>query len=85
MQAQNLRTFFNFVKSIRKTEELLGSGEKKPTKLELKTRKIVRKSIVAKFEIKKGKNFLKKILFQKDQKAVFRLLNGKNNRKTFKV
>ena len=25
------KDFFNFVKSIRKTEELLGNGEKKPT------------------------------------------------------
>ena len=59
------KDFFNFVKSIRKTEELLGSGEKKPTKLELKTRKIVRKSIVAKFEIKKGEKFCEKNIISK--------------------
>jgi len=59
------RDFFNYIKSIRKTEELLGSSEKKPTKTELKIRKMVRKSIVAKFEIKKGEKFFEKNIISK--------------------
>ena len=35
----------------------MGSPEKKPSKIELKTKKLVRKSIVAKFDIKKGDKF----------------------------
>ena len=49
--------FINFIKSIRNTEELMGTAKKKPSKIELKTKKLVRKSIVAKFDIKKGDKF----------------------------
>lgn len=59
------KDFLNYVKSIRKTEELLGSSEKKPTKTEFKIRKMVRKSIVAKFEIKKGEKFCEKNIISK--------------------
>lgn len=51
------KMFINFIKSIRNTEELMGTAKKKPSKIELKTKKLVRKSIVAKFDIKKGDKF----------------------------
>ena len=51
------KNFFNYVKLIRNTEILLGSYLKKPSKSELKNKKFVRKSIVAKNNIKKGEIF----------------------------
>jgi N,N'-diacetyllegionaminate synthase len=45
------------VRSIRNIEIALGDGTKKPTKSEKKNIKIVRKSIVAKNNIKKGEKF----------------------------
>jgi len=51
------KVFLQFVKSIRNTEELMGSFKKKPSEIELKIKKLVRKSIVAKFDIKKGDKF----------------------------
>jgi N,N'-diacetyllegionaminate synthase len=51
------KEFYEFVKSIRNTEKLLGNNIKKPTKKELGIRKIIRKSIVAKFKINKGEKF----------------------------
>lgn len=45
------------VRSIRNTEEAIGSGEKKPTKSEVKNRDVARKSIVAKRSIKEGEVF----------------------------
>jgi len=59
------KKFFQFTNSIRNTEKLLGSNNKIPTKTELKTRRIVRKSIVAKFEIKKGELFCEKNIISK--------------------
>ena len=49
--------FTDFIKQIRKTEILLGSGIKKPSKSELKNKIFIRKSIVAKTNIKKGDKF----------------------------
>lgn len=49
--------FKSMVKSIRNIERALGSDVKKPSKGELNNLKIVRKSIVAKTEIKKGEVF----------------------------
>jgi len=51
------KNFFNYVKLIRNTETLLGSYLKKPSRSELKNKKLVRKSIVAKKNIKKGEIF----------------------------
>ena len=45
---------FEMMKDIRETEKILGSYKKKPTKSESKNIKVVRKSIVAKNNIKKG-------------------------------
>ena len=45
------------VESIRNIEKALGNGIKEPSKSELKNREIVRKSIVAKRDIKKGEVF----------------------------
>ena len=57
--------FYDFVRSIRNTEILLGSNQKKPTKTELKIRKLVRKSIVAKIKITKGDTFTSKNIISK--------------------
>tara|TARA_A100000164_G_C21897185_1_gene768574 strand:- start:198 stop:1199 length:1002 start_codon:yes stop_codon:yes gene_type:complete len=53
----NPKKFKELINSIRKVEILLGSGKKLPSKAELKIKKIVRKSIVAKLPIKKGEIF----------------------------
>jgi len=42
------------IKAIRNLEQAMGDGEKKPTPSEIKNRPIVRKSIVAKRQIKRG-------------------------------
>ena len=55
----NPKKFKEFVKNIRNVEILLGSHLKKPTKPELKNKRIVRKSIVASINIKKGDKFSK--------------------------
>ena len=51
------KEFIDYVNSIRKTETLLGSYVKKPSKSETLNKKFVRKSIVAKVNIKKGELF----------------------------
>ena len=51
------KDFYNYVKLIRNTEVLLGSYLKKPTESELRNKILVRKSIVAKKDIKKGEIF----------------------------
>ncbi len=50
------------IKSIRNIEKSMGNGVKSPTKSEIKNIKIVRKSIVAKKNIKKGEKFSNKNL-----------------------
>jgi len=54
------KEFELMVKSIRSLEKAMGNGKKLPTKNELKNLKIVRKSIVAKDNIKKGEVFSEK-------------------------
>ena len=49
--------FKRMVTAIRNVERALGTGIKKPSPSELKNRKVVRKSIVAKRRIKKGEIF----------------------------
>lgn len=51
------KEFFEFVKLIKNTERLLGDKKKRPSRNEQKIKKNIRKSIVAKFEIKKGEIF----------------------------
>ena len=57
--------FYKFVKSIRKTEELLGSEKKEPSINEIKIKKNIRKSIVAKYKIKKGELLCEKNIISK--------------------
>ncbi len=57
--------FKKMVLAIRKTEVMLGDGKKIPTKDELKNRKLVRKSLVAKIDIRKGQFFSEKNLTAK--------------------
>tara|TARA_B100001123_G_C15207287_1_gene985779 strand:+ start:65 stop:1072 length:1008 start_codon:yes stop_codon:yes gene_type:complete len=59
------KEFDMYVKSIRKTEKLLGTNQKKPTKNELKNLKPVRKSIVARSFINKGDIFTNKNIIAK--------------------
>ena len=49
--------FQNMVRAIRNIEKALGSSAKKPSRSEIKNRKIVRKSIVALRNIRKGEKF----------------------------
>lgn len=49
----------DLVESLKKVHIIMGSAIKKPTKAELKTIKIVRKSLVALRDIKKGEKFTK--------------------------
>lgn len=53
------------VEAIRNIEKSLGENAKKPTLSELKTRKVVRRSLVAKSEIKIGEKFTKNNLSTK--------------------
>lgn len=55
----NIKEFKNLISSIRKIEILLGQDKKKISKSEIKNIKYVRKSIVAKVDIKKGDIFSK--------------------------
>ena len=56
------RELEEMVKLIREAEKVLGSGIKKPTKSEEKIKKIVRKSIIAKTNIPKGRKLTKEML-----------------------
>ncbi|MBS5950843.1 MAG: N-acetylneuraminate synthase [Clostridium sp.] len=57
--------FKSYVKAIRDTEKLLGDGIKKPTKREVLIMKDVRRSIVAKEELKEGTVISKDMLMYK--------------------
>ena len=59
------RELKKLVSSIRNIEKCFGNYNKFPTKNELKNKKIVRKSIVAKKKIKKGEKFTKENLTTK--------------------
>jgi len=54
--------FKNFITKIRNIELLLGSSIKKPSLSELRNKKFIRKSIVAKFKIRKGEKLTLKNL-----------------------
>ena len=47
------------VNSIRISERMLGDGKKVPTNIELRNKRLVRKSLIAKTKIKKGEKFTK--------------------------
>ena len=64
--------FKNMVKKIRETEQILGKKKKIITKYEKKTKKLVRQSIHAIKEIKKGDKFSKKNI------SLMRPFNGKH-------
>ena len=55
------KEFKIMVKCIRNIEKAIGNGVKKPVKVELKNRKLVRKSIVASQKIIIGEKFSIKI------------------------
>jgi N,N'-diacetyllegionaminate synthase len=57
--------FYQYVKLLKNTEILLGNKEKKPTQIEKKNMKLVRKSIVAKNNITKGEYFSEKNISSK--------------------
>lgn len=79
----NPEIFKKMVDSIRQVEIILGSREKKPSKSEVKNIKIVRKSLVAITDIKKGEKFTSKNIAIKRPgtgllpKYYFRILNKK--------
>ena len=83
-------SFIKYVKAIRNTEHLMGSNIKKPTKNELKIRKLVRKSIIAKKPIKKGELFSSSNLICKRPEGGISPIHwdkiiGKKSKKDFKV
>tara|TARA_B110000971_G_scaffold179023_1_gene185156 strand:+ start:6261 stop:7265 length:1005 start_codon:yes stop_codon:yes gene_type:complete len=82
--------FFEYIKKIRTVEKLLGSNIKKPTKDELKTKKLVRKSIVAKSIIKKGDVYnIYNITCKRPQNGIsskyWNLFLGKKAKRNYKV
>ena len=85
----NPQDFKLMVKYIRQTEKSLGNGIKIPNKYEKKNIKIVRKSIVAKNNIKKGELFsVKNLSFKRpgygiSPMKIMRIL-GKRAKKNFK-
>tara|TARA_B100000029_G_scaffold325856_1_gene318345 strand:+ start:514 stop:1527 length:1014 start_codon:yes stop_codon:yes gene_type:complete len=84
------KKFIDYVKSIRNTEMLLGSHLKKPSKSELKNKKFVRKSIVAKKNIKKGEKFSETNLICKRPEGgispiYWNYVVGKKSKKNFKI
>ena len=83
------KIFLKFTKSIRNTEELLGSSRKEHSKIELKTKRLIRKSIVAKFDIKKGDKFSEiNIISKRPEGGVsplkWKKIIGKNSKYNFK-
>ena len=78
------------IKKIRSTEKALGSYIKKPSKGELKNIKVVRKSIFAKMEIKKGDIFSNQNISTKRPAVGISPKNwnkviGKKSKRNFKV
>ena len=61
----NPTEFKEMVNYIRETEKMLGNGKKIPSKHELRNKPIVRKSLFAKIDIKKGERFSEKNLTTK--------------------
>ncbi len=86
----NSSELIEMVKKIKNTEKILGSYVKKPTKGELKNKKVVRKSIVAKTEIKKGDVFSNKNISTKRPgnglpASKWLKVLGKKSKKNYKV
>jgi N,N'-diacetyllegionaminate synthase len=87
IEPNELRTM---IQSIRNVEKTLGVGIKKLTKSEYKNLKIVRKSIVAKTNIKKGEKFSKKnITVKRPAKGLSPMkwdsVIGKISKKNYKI
>jgi len=86
----NPKKFKELVAKIKNVEILLGSYSKKPNKSELKNKKIVRKSIVAKSNIKKGEIFSNtNIACKRPEGGISPIywdkIIGKKSKKNFKV
>ena len=83
------KNFFNYVQMIRNTEVLLGSYLKKPSKSELKNKKLVRKSIVAKRNIKKGEIFSEVNISKRPEGGISPIYRnnvmGKKSKREFRV
>ena len=86
----NPKKFKELVTKIRNVEILLGNYLKKPSKSELKNKKIVRKSIVAKNNIKKGEIFSdSNIICKRPEGGISPIywnnIIGKKSKQNFKV
>ena len=84
------KNFIDFVKFIRNTETLLGKNKKKPTSSEIKIKKLVRKSLVAKRNIKKGELFSEiNITSKRPENGIpasfINKIIGKKSKKNFKT
>jgi N,N'-diacetyllegionaminate synthase len=86
----NPEKFYKYVKLIRNTETLLGSDIKKPTRSEIRNKKFIRKSIVAKKNIKKGEVFSESNLLCKRPEGgispiYWKEVVGKKSKRNFKI
>ena len=84
------KDFYNYVKSIKNTSILLGDYLKKPSRSELKNKKLVRKSIVAKKNIKKGDIFSEyNVICKRPEGGISPILwskvVGKKSKRYFKI
>jgi N,N'-diacetyllegionaminate synthase len=88
--SMDFKEFSKYVSLIRNTESLLGSYKKKPTKVEIFNKKLIRKSIVAKRSIKKGEFFSEKNITSKRPEGgispvYWNYLIGKKSKRSFNI
>ena len=84
------KEFVDFVKFLRNTKRLLGVKKKQPTVSELKHKKLIRRSIVAKIDIKKGTVFTEKNVICKRPEGgipptLWKKVIGKKSKRNFKT
>lgn len=80
----------NYIKSIKKTINLIGDGKKNITNAEKKNMKVIRKSIYALKEIKKGdlfteKNIIPKRPYNKSNPLKWNKIIGKKSKKNYEL
>ncbi len=84
------KKFYEFVKLLKNSQTLLGSYEKKPTRIEKKNIKLIRKSISAKKNILKGERFSSKNITCKRPEGglspmLWKRVIGKRSKFNFKI
>ena len=84
------KDFYDFVKLVRNAKKLLGIKKKQPTLSEIKLKKIIRRSIVAKTDIKKGTVFTEKnVICKRPEGGIppnnWKKVIGKKSKRDFKT